>query len=55
VLGIVNGAAIFLKSGTAKIASLADWRSAVCVIGISILWRAARDASGAVELDWRRR
>ena len=42
----VNGAAIFLKSGAAKFPSLAGWRSAVGVIGASVLWRPAATPQG---------
>ena len=42
----VNGAAIFLKSGAGKFPSLAGWRSAVCVIGASVLWRPSATLQG---------
>ena len=42
----VNGAAIFLKSGAAKFPSLAGWRSAVCAIGASVLWRPSAALQG---------
>jgi hypothetical protein len=45
-LAAVNGTAIFLKSGAANFPSLADWRSAVCVIGFSVFWRPAAPLQG---------
>ena len=42
----VNGAAIFLKSGAAKFPILAGWRSAMGVIGASVLWRTAATLQG---------
>jgi hypothetical protein len=44
--GHVNGAAIFLKSGARKFPSLAGWRSAMGVIGASVLWRTAATLQG---------
>ena len=43
---LVNAGAIFLKSGAAKFPSLAGWRSAVGVIGASVLWRPAATPQG---------
>ena len=51
----VNGAAIFLKSRDRKFPSLAGRRSAVGVIGASVLWRAAATLQGRREWERPRR